>query len=128
MTITRFKVFPGKNEDGVLDEFGYGDVMPIFDVQPFYIVKNDLVFLFVDEEDVMWTDKQNAFSMKIFQPLTYKASLVDKICGKVLAVFVKDDKNYRYYGDYEMIEPYVLISGVGKGISPDAPLEFRYIG
>ena len=127
MVTTRFRVFPGKNEDDILDEFGYGDVMSIYDVQPFYMVKNDFVFLFVEEENIEWTDKQNAFSMKIYQPLTYKAPLVDNIDDKVIAVFVKEDKDYQYYGDYKMVNPYVEISGAGKVVQSDTPLEFRYM-
>lgn len=119
-------MFSGKNEDGILDEFGYGDVMPIYDVQPFYMVKNDLVFLFVDKEDIEWTDKQDVFSMRIYQSLIYKDPLVDNIYGKVIEVFVKEGKDYQYYGDYKMIDPYVEISGAGKGVNPDTPLEFRY--
>ena len=95
MLTTRFESFEGKAEDDILEQFGYPEVMPIFDVQPFYIVDNGLVFLFVDGEDIVWTRKPDVFSMRLYQSLSYKTPLVAEINGKTIEVFVKEKKYFQ---------------------------------
>lgn len=126
MLTTRFDSFEGRTEDDILEQYGYPDVMPIFDVQPFYNVDNGRVFLFVDGEDIVWMRKPNVFSMILYQSISYKTPLVDAINGKTIEVFVKEKKYFQYFGCYKMVDPYVEISGAGRVLQPETPLEFIY--
>jgi len=126
MLTTRFESYEGKTEDDILEQYGHPTVMPIFDVQPFYKVGNGRVFLFVDGEDIVWTRKPDVFSMKLYQSLLYKTPLVEEINGKTIEVFVKEEKYFQYFGCYKMVDPYVEVSGAGRVLQPETPLEFIY--
>lgn len=129
MIVKRFKVFPKKNEDKILEECGYPESTLFFELQPFYSGDNTLAFLFTDDEgdefDILWIEKPDVFSLKVYESYLFKSALVEIIKDKNIAVFVKEEKTYKYYGVYKMDNPYVVPGGTGVVVNADTPLVFR---
>ena len=131
MNIKRFATFPGMNEDAILNVCRHPNASPLFVESPFY--KDDMppVFLFVEESDINWIKKPESFSMNIRfieNPLEKKAFLIAQINGMPIAVFIKEDKAYTYYGIYKLVNPYHNVGGLNGGIDHYAPLVFQYVG
>lgn len=129
MIIKRFKSFPKKNEEKILEECGYPKSTQFFELQPFYKGDNTLAFLFVDDEgdefDIVWIEKPDVFSLKVYEALLFKSALVEILKDKHIAVFVKEEKTYKYYGVYKLENPFVAPGGMGMAVNVETPLVFR---
>lgn len=125
MTIKRFTTFPKKNEDTILDECGFPEALYSNNDLRFYIASEKLVFLFVEEQDIEWIKKPDAFSVKIGNSLK-KTLLIPEIKGKWFVVFIKEigQEYYTFYGVYKQSNPYTNEGGVSNVINADTPLEF----
>lgn len=125
MTIKRFATFPKKNEDTILDECGFPEALYSNNDLRFYIASEKLVFLFVEEQDIEWIKKPDAFSVKIGNSLK-KTLLIPEIKGKWFVVFIKEigQEHYTFYGVYKQSNPYTNEGGVSNVINADTPLEF----
>ena len=126
MTIKRFTTFPKKNEDTILDECGFPEALYSNNDFRFYIASDKLVFLFVEEQDIEWIKKSDAFSVKIGNSLK-KTLLIPEIEGKWFVVFIKENgqAHYTFYGVYKLCDPYTLVSGAGKVLDGHSPLVFN---
>jgi len=84
------------------------------------------VFLFVEEQDIEWIKKADAFSVKIDNSMS-KMMLIPEIERKWFVVFVKEigKLHYTFYGIYKLNDPYTLASGAGKVIDGHIPLVFN---
>lgn len=129
MIIKRFEVFPRKNEDKILEECGYPESTQFFELQPFYNGDNTLAFLFADDEgeefDPVWIEKPDEFSLKVYETLLFKSALVEVIKDKHIAVFVKENKTYKFYGVYKLDNPFVAPGSIGIAVNAETPLTFR---
>lgn len=125
MTIKRFTTFPKKNEDTILDECGFPEALYSKNDFRFYIANEKLVFLFVEEQDIEWIKKPDAFSVKIGNSLK-KTLLIPEIDGKWFVVFIKENgqTHYTFYGVYRQSNPYTNEGGVSNVINAYTPLEF----
>jgi len=126
MTIKRFTTFPKKNEDTILDECGFPEALYSNNDCRFYFASEKLVFLFVEEQDIEWIKKADAFSVKIDNSMS-KMMLIPEIERKWFVVFVKEigKLHYTFYGIYKLNDPYTLASGAGKVIDGHIPLVFN---
>ena len=128
MTINRYEIYSGMNENDILAKYGYMDIDPLL-LQPYYKVNNYVVFLFVDVEEeyeyFSWIEKPDVFSMKVYESMMYKSCLVDEILGKTILVFIKEKKDYLFYGIYQLDDPHkgVCIEG---GVEVYEPLVYRF--
>ena len=77
MTIKRFTTFPKKNEDTILDECGFPEALYSNNDLRFYVASEKLVFFFVEEPDIKWIKKPDAFSVKIENSMS-KTLLIPK--------------------------------------------------
>lgn len=129
MIIMRFDVFPRKNEDKILEECGYPESTQFFELQPFYRGGDNQAFIFTEEEgeefDIVWIEKPDVFSLKVYEAPLYKSSLVEIIKDKRIAVFVKEEKNYKFYGVYKLDNSFVAPGGIGIVVDIGTPLTFR---
>ncbi len=125
MTTKRFTPFPKKNEDTILDECGFPEALYSNNDCRFYIASEELVFLFVEEQDIEWIKKPDAFSVKIGSSMS-KTMLVPEIEGKFFVVFIKEDgkEYYTFYGVYRLSNPYTNEGGVSNVINAYTPLVF----
>ena len=126
MTIKRFTTFPKKNEDIILDECGFPEALYSKNDLRFYIASEKLVFLFVEEQDIVWIKKPDAFSMEIDGSMR-KTALVPEIEKKLFAVFIKEigKAHYTFYGVYKLCAPYTFVSGAGNVLEGHTPLVFN---
>ena len=126
MTIKRFSEFPKKNEDIILDECGCPEALYSKNDLRFYIASEKLGFLFLEEQDIVWIKKPDAFSMEIDGSMR-KTALVPEIEKKLFAVFIKEigKAHYTFYGVYKLCDPYTLVSGAGKVLNGHTPLVFN---
>lgn len=127
MTIKRFQEFPHKNEDTILDECGYPEALPFYSVQPYYKTESEYVFLFVEECDINWKVKPDSFSHKLYQSSKYNPLLIPQIEKCKFPVFIKEkeSKFYRFYGIFELLDPYVEVGGAGRLIDTETALTFH---
>lgn len=125
MTIKRFTAFPKKNEDTILDECLFPEALYSNNDYRFYIASEKLAFLFVEEQDLVWIKKPDAFSLKINNSIR-KTMLIPEIEGKVFVVFIKENgkEYYTFYGVYRLSNPYTNEGGVDNVINVYTPLEF----
>lgn len=125
MTIKRFTVFPNKNEDTILDECGFPEALPSNNDCRFYLASEKLVFLFVEECNIFWFKKPDAFSIKIMSMMK-KTMLVPEIDGKLFVVFIMESGKecYTFYGVFRLVSPYSDEGGVSNVINGYTPLEF----
>lgn len=127
MIIKRFKAFPKKNEDMILEECGFPDSTPYYELQPFYNGDNNLAFLFSEadsESGFTWLDKQDEFSLLVYETYRYKSALVEELKGKEVAVFLLIDKVYQFYGVFKLSNPFVAPGGIGMVVNTETPLVF----
>lgn len=129
MTIERFSKLPLRNEDTILDECGFPEAQPIKDMLPFYPVKGNTVFLFLDDEDIDWIVKPDAFSHKVYDSLMNKALVCDEVYHKKIVLFVNEGKypNYVFYGVYELLNPYVTVGSNNNVVEAHTPLKFNLL-
>ena len=125
MTIKRFTAFPKKNEGIILDECLFPEALYSNNDYRFYIASEKLAFLFVEEQDLVWIKKPDAFSLKINNSIR-KTMLIPEIEGKVFVVFIKEKgkEYYTFYGVYRLSNPYTNEGGVDNVINVYTPLEF----
>lgn len=125
MTTKRFTTFPKKNEDTILDECGFPEALYSNNDYRFYIASEELVFLFVEEQDIEWIKKPDAFSVKIGNTMS-KTMLVPEIEGNLFVVFIKENgkEYYTFYGVYRLSNAYTDEGGLSKAINVYTPLEF----
>lgn len=125
MTIKRFTAFPKKNEDTILDECLFPEALYSNNDYRFYIASEKLAFLFVEEQDLVWIKKPDAFSLKINNSIR-KTMLIPEIERKVFVVFIKENgkEYYTFYGVYRLSNPYTNEGGVDNVINVYTPLEF----
>lgn len=97
MTIKRFTTFPKKNEDTILYECGCPEALYSNNDFRFYIANEKLVFLFVEEQNIEWIKKPDAFSVKIGNSLK-KTLLIPEIEGKmVCSVYQREWSDTLYF-------------------------------
>lgn len=125
MIIKRFKAFPKKNEDTILVECGFPEAVYSYNDLRFYIASEKFVFLFVEEQDIEWIKKPDAFSVKIENSMN-KTLLIPEIEGKSFVVFIEEKgmQHYVFYGRYRLDNLYTIASGAGEVIDGYSPLVF----
>ena len=126
MTIKRFTAFPKKNENTILDECLFPEALYSNNDYRFYIASEKLAFLFVEEQDLVWIKKPDAFSLKINNSIR-KTMLIPEIEGKVFVVFIKENgkEYYTFYGIYSLCNPYTSVNGAGQVIDSFSSLVFN---
>ena len=125
MTTKRFTTFPKKNEDTILDECGFPEALYSNNDYRFYTASEELVFLFVEEQDIEWIKKPDAFSLKIENSMC-KTLLIPEIVGKRVVVFIKENgkEPYTFFGIFRLSNPYTNEGGVSNVINAYTPLVF----
>lgn len=126
MTIKRFEVFAGKDEYLILDECGYPEANSIINFLPFWKANENLVFLFVDEEDVDWIEGKDALSIEVYDKYNNKGPIAGEIFRKPIVVFIKGKEGYVFYGVYNLENPYVSGGGLEGVFNPETPLIIRF--
>lgn len=81
--------------------------------------------MFVEEQDIEWIKKQDAFSVKRVNSMS-KTMLVPEIEGKFFVVFIKENgkEYYTFYGVFRLSNPYTDEGRLSKAIIVYTPLEF----
>lgn len=124
MTIKRFKDYQGLNEDQILAKCGHPKAYPIVGDGPYY-KEDGLVFLLLDEVDVIWQEKPNAFSTKAGVNSRNKSEIARDVYKRPIVVFIKK-KCYSFYGIYKMENPFFENGGVNGLVDGDMPFRLNY--